>query len=176
MRRLAIAWPKLVGGILALESLGLILWQLKWWWWRAYVTHGHIMAQEIVWLVIALLVATLTYGVYRGHVWARWSVIGAGFCAIAFLFVASAIDTVQSWRRTAEWGRSVTPGGHVSGELLAQLILDVASETGVALCIAAPIALLIALLFHRDVAPQFTTDATKQSNQAMQRTAPRSDA
>lgn len=155
MRALTTSWPKLLGAILALESLGVVLWQLKWWWWRAYVTHGHVMGVEIFFLVIALMLSVISYAVYRGHAWARWAVIVAGACAIAFFLVATAISSAESWHRTADWGRSVTPGEYVSGELRAQLVLDVASESGVALCLAAPIALLITVLCHRDVARTF---------------------
>jgi Na+-transporting NADH:ubiquinone oxidoreductase subunit NqrB len=134
------------------------------------------MGVEIFWLSIALLLSALTSGLYRGQFWARWSVIALGTCAIGFLFVGAVIGTVENWRQLSEWGRQVTPGGYMTGELRAQLLLDVASDIGRTCCFAAPLALLICVLCHRDVAPAFHRHATKRSNHAMQRTPPRPDA
>ena|SRR5437764_5989198 len=61
MRGFTMSWPKLVGAILGLESFGLMLWQLQWWWWRAYVTHGHVMGVEIFWLAVAVVLCVLTF-------------------------------------------------------------------------------------------------------------------
>ena len=150
MRGLTIPWPKLIGAILGLESLGLILWQLQWWWWRAYVTHGHVMGIEIFWLAVAVVLCVLTFCIYRAHGWARWAVIGLGICSVAFIIVAATISAVETWAHLSEWAQPMT------GEVRAQQMLRVAQNFGGALCFISPIALVVFLLFRPDVAATFS--------------------
>jgi cell division protein FtsW (lipid II flippase) len=143
-------WPKLLGGILGLESLGLILWQLQWWWWRVYVTHGQVTGIEIFWLAVAVVISVLAYCIYRAHGWARWAVIALGICSVAFILVATTISAAQNWTRLSEWTQPMT------GEVRAQQILQVAQSYGLALCFIAAVALVVLLLFRPDVAATFS--------------------
>jgi hypothetical protein len=150
MRCRTISWAKLLGGILGLESVGLILWQLQWWWWRVYVTNGHVMGLEIFWLAVAVVISVLAYCIYRAHGWARWAVIALGICSVVFILVATTISAVQSWARLSELAQPMT------GEVRAQQILQVAQSHGLALCFIAPVALVVLLLFRADVAATFS--------------------
>jgi hypothetical protein len=150
MRFLTMPWPKLLGGILGLESLGLILWQLQWWWWRVYVTHGKVMGIEIFWLAVAVVLCVLTYCIYRAHAWARWAVIALGICSVAYMIVAASISAVEHWTYLSEWAKPMT------GEVRAQQMLHVAQGYGLALCFISPIALIVFLLLRPEVAAAFS--------------------
>jgi hypothetical protein len=60
--------------------------------------------------------------------------------------------------------------------LRVQWALEMLGKVGVALLIVAPEAFVICALFYRDIAAAFHGDPNERSNQAIQRTAPRSDA
>src|SRR5438067_13735165 len=64
----------------------------------------------------------------------------------------------------------------ITFEMRIQQALGFMGEVGVALSVLAPQAFVICALCHRDVAATFQREITERSNQAMQRTAPRSDA
>ena len=165
-----VAWPKMIGGILALESAGLILWQHEWWWYRISVTHGHVMGVEWFFLALAVVLSALSYYVYCAREWARRAVIVLGLIAVATLILNIADAAFHEIGRVPEFAREVT------SEARAWQIRSVVRSAGATLCVAAPLALLVCVLAHRDVACLFRTRTQMRSNQALQRTAPRSDA
>src|SRR5438094_8377638 len=84
MRRLSVAWPKLLGATVAFTSLGLIIWQAEFWWWRYGVVHISIEFLGWLWLLAPILLLFLSYPLYHARDWARRGVIVLGLCVIVF--------------------------------------------------------------------------------------------
>jgi hypothetical protein len=158
-------WPKLLGGVVALEAFGLALWQ------AGYVAHGYIGILEGFVLAVALLLGVFSAGLFCAHNWARWCVIAFGGLFSAALIVITVMSVSHNVIRRSEFERHAT-----LGELGVDDWLRVLPEVGVSVCLLAPIALVVCVLCHHDVAATFSRGTAKRSNQAMQRTAPRSDA
>ncbi|HVF73068.1 MAG TPA: hypothetical protein VM940_15810 [Chthoniobacterales bacterium] len=166
MRALSISWPKLVGSLLLVQSAGFILSQGDFLWYRLAPGQGPMAAWEFWRLVAALLFPFLSYCVYRGHDWARLTVIAVGFCLAALIVwrisealmhYASAHDKSTGTRSLGLWQ-----------------IAEIADTFGVGLSqFLAPLAFVICVLCHRDVAAAFHSATTERSNHAMERTADR---
>jgi hypothetical protein len=163
MRALSISWPKLVGSLLLIQSTGFILLQAYFWWYRLGPDQGPMAAWESWRLVVALLFSFLSYCVYRGHDWARLTVIALGICLAglvmwqiveALIYVAGRHDESTSARSFGLW----------------QLV-EIANSLGLGLSqFLAPLAFIVCVLCHRDVAAAFHHATTERSNQTMQRT------
>src|SRR5438046_10071772 len=84
MRRLSVAWPKLLGATVAFTSLGLIIWQAEFWWWRYGVVH--ISIEFLGWssLLAPMFLLFLSCPLYHARDWARLGVLVLGLCAIVF--------------------------------------------------------------------------------------------
>jgi hypothetical protein len=163
MRALSISWPKLVGTLLLIQSAGFILLQGDFWWYRLGPDHGPMAAWEFWRLVVALLFPFLSYCVYRGHDWARLTVIALGFC-LAAVIVWRMSEALIHYAGVHDESTSTRSFG------LWQLV-EIADSLGVGLSqFLAPLAFIVCVLCHRDVAAAFHSATTGRSNQTMQRT------
>ena len=104
-----IEWPKIIGGILALESTGLILQQLGWLWSLVSGSGGHVLPIEWFWLAVTVVLSACSYGVYCAHEWARRVVIVLGLFVIAALIVSVVYDAIHELGRVPEFAQEVTP-------------------------------------------------------------------
>jgi hypothetical protein len=163
MRALSISWPKLVGTLLLIQSTGFILQQPNFWWYRLGSDQGPVAAWEFWRLVVALLFSLLSYCVYRGHDWARLTVIALGICLApvivwriseAVIHYAGSPDESTSTRSFWLWQFSEIADSLGSG--LSQFLV--------------PLAFIVGVLCHRDVAAAFHSETAERSNQTMQRT------
>src|SRR5207247_10725054 len=84
MRRLSVAWLKLLGATVAFTSLGLIIWQAEFWWWRYGVVHISIELLGWLSLLAPIFLLFLSYPLYHARDWARRAVIVLGTCLIVF--------------------------------------------------------------------------------------------
>jgi hypothetical protein len=108
-----------------------------------------------LWLSFATFLLLLGYFVYRAHNWARRIVIGLCLCLGAF-FVYGCSAAEVSWAR---------------GMSLARVIEHALDHVGLYLCSLTPVAFIIGVLCHRDVAASFRSSMPERSNQAMEPTA-----
>ena len=163
MRALSVSWPKLVGTILLIQSAGFILQQGNFLWYRLRPDHAPMAAWEFWWLVVALLFPILSYCVYRGHNWARLTVIALAFC-LATVIVWRISEGVIHFSGVHDEAASTRNFG------LWQLA-EIADNLGVGLSqFLAPMAFIVCVLCHRDVIASFHPATTERSNQTMQRT------
>ena len=162
-----LAWPKLLGSLLAIESVGLILWQQEWWWYRMQGNNGPVMTVEWFFLALAFVLCVLSCGVFCAREWARRAVIVLALLALAAMLASIPYTAFHEIGRIPEFADKVTP------EARAWQIRFAVSSTWITLCSAAPLALLVCVLAHRDVASLFHPRPQMRSNQAMQRTAGR---
>jgi hypothetical protein len=174
MRALSIGWPKLAGGIVGITAAGLILWQLGEWWnrfeqWRYGPWPVHIQFAEWLSLLVTVALLFLAYFLYRARDWARRAVIIAGICLGGFTLCDRAVNAVQAESRIYE-------GTPKTLEMRIGQTCGILREVGLPFVFLAPYAFFLCALCHRDVAATFHRGNTERSNQAMQRTAPRSDA
>src|SRR5438094_9096934 len=84
MRRLSVAWPKLLGATVAFTSLGLIIWQAEFWWWRYGVVHISIEFLGWLSLLAPIFLLFLSYPLFHARDWARRGVTVLGLCVIGF--------------------------------------------------------------------------------------------
>jgi len=168
MRRLSVAWPKLLGATVAFTSLGLIIWQAEFWWWRYGVVHISIEFLGWLSLLAPIFLLFLSYPLYHARDWARRGVIVLGLCVIVFALFGFGMRAVAESR--------IYDARVITFEMRIHQALGFMGEVGVALSVLAPHAFVICALCHRDVAATFQREITERSNQAIQRTAPRSDA
>lgn len=168
MRRLSVAWPKLLGATVAFTSLGLIMWQVEFWWWRYGVVHICIAFLGWLSLLAPICLLFLSYPLYHAREWARKAVIILGICVGIFAIFGFGMRAMAETR--------IYDAHVITFEMRVQQALGFMGEVGVALSVLAPHAFVIFALCHRDVAATFHREITQRSNQAMQRTAGRSDA
>jgi hypothetical protein len=155
MARRSLQWPKLIGVILGLEALGIFMCQarlLLWRWpedfdwptpWNTYL-----------WLLFATFLLLLGYFVYRAHNWARLTAICLCFCLGAVILSEFVLGEVT-------WANDMP---------LSRVIEHALDHCGRFLSFFAPLAFIIAVLCHRDVAATFRPSITDRSNETMQRT------
>jgi hypothetical protein len=148
MRQLSTEWPKLLGAMMALETVAVMLSQLPEWWWRA-VNHQSLRADEWVPLTIVVVLAALSVSLYRGAEWARRAAISCGVVSVVALIVNTITRGMQNIGRIPEFASTVTP------ELRAQQVVDEAGNAGWLLCLAVPVIVLACMLSHRDIAASF---------------------
>jgi uncharacterized membrane protein YqaE (UPF0057 family) len=163
MRALSVSWPKLIGTLLLLQSAGFILRQGDFLWYRLGPGQGPMAAWEFWRLVLALLFPFLSYCVYRGHDWARLTVIALGFCLAAVIFRRIS-EAVIHYAGVPD--KSISPRSFGLWQLA-----EIADSLGVGLSqFLAPLAFIVCVLCHRDVATAFHSATIERSNQTMQRT------
>lgn len=163
MRPLSISWPKLLGSILLIESAGLIFLQAYFWWYRFGPDQSPLAAWEWWRLILSLFFSFVSYCVYRGRDWARLTVIVLGVCLgiLIIWYIASGVIDVAGRHDESESTRSF---------LLWQFV-EIANTLGGGLAwVLAPLAFVVGVLCHRDVAAAFRPGITERSNPAMQRT------
>src|SRR5215212_6607634 len=107
--RQRLGWPKIIGGILALESAGLILWQHEWWFYHADVAIRNVLSIEWFWLVVTVLLSFLSVGVYCAREWARRAVVVLGSIALLVLIVATVWQAFDRIGRIPDLANEVTP-------------------------------------------------------------------
>ncbi len=98
MRLLSVAWPRLLGATIACTSVGLIGWQVEFWWWRYGVVHTSIELLGWLALLAPVFLLFLSYPLYRGRDWARRAVVGLGVCIIAFAIFGFGMRAVAESR------------------------------------------------------------------------------
>ena len=165
MRRLSVAWPKLLGATVAFTSLGLIIWQAEFWWWRYGVVHRSIEFLGWLSLLAPIFLLFLSYSLYHARDWARRAVVVLGICVGIFATFAFSMRAVAESR--------IYDAHVITFGMRIQQVLGFMGEVGVALSVLAPHAFVICALCHRDVAATFHREITERSNQAMQRTVTR---
>jgi hypothetical protein len=163
MRALSVSWPKLVGSILFIQSAGFLLQQGDFLWYRMGSGPFPMPVWEFSRVVVALLFPFLSYCVYRGRDWARLTVIALAFC----------LATVIVWRICE--GVIHFAGVHDEAAITPHFglwrIAEIGDNLGVGLSqYLAPMAFIVCVLCHRDVAAAFHSATTERSNQTMQRT------
>jgi hypothetical protein len=156
MARRSLQWPKLIGVIIGLEALGIFVCQarlLLWRWpedfdwpspWNTYL-----------WLLFATFLLLLGYFVYRAHNWARLTAICLCLCLGAVALFGFIVSEVS-------WAKDVSQ--------LSRLIERALDHFGLYLSVFAPLAFIIGVLCHRDVAATFRPSITVRTHQAIQRT------
>jgi hypothetical protein len=156
MRRLSVAWPQLLGVTVAFTSLGLIMWQIEFWWWRYGVVHGSI--EFLGWLLLfaPIFLLFLSYPLYHARDWARRAVIVMGLCVIVFALFGFGIRAVAESR--------IYDARVITFEMRIQQVLRFIGEVGVALSVLAPHVFVVAALCHRDVAATFHGEITERPN------------
>ena len=161
MRALSVSWPKLVGSILLIQSAGFLLQQGDFLWYRMGSGPLPMAAWEFSRVVVALVFPFLSYCVYRGRDWARLTVIALAFC----------LATVIVWRMS----EGVIHFAGVDDEEASTphfglwQLAEIADNLGVGLSqYFAPMAFIVCVLCHRDVAAAFHSAAAERSNQTMQ--------
>jgi hypothetical protein len=168
MRSLSISWPKLLGSILLIGSTGSILLQAYFWWYRSGPDQGPIAAWEWWRLIVALLFSFVSYCVYRGRDWARLTVIVLGICLGGLIFWQVASDVIYVVGRHDE--------STSTRSFLMWQFVDIANTLGLGLVqFLAPLAFVIGVFCHRDVAAAFRPAVTERSNQSLEPTAGRLD-
>jgi drug/metabolite transporter (DMT)-like permease len=119
-----------------------------WEWWR---------------LVVALVFSFVSYCVYRGRNWARLTVIALGLCLAGLVMwqLGAAVIDIAGRHNESTSTRSFG---------LWQLV-EIANSLGLGISqFLAPLAFVVCVLCHRDVAAAFRSGINERSNQAMQRT------
>jgi hypothetical protein len=163
MRALSVSWPKLVGTLLLIQLAGFILQLGSFFWYRMGSGPVPMAAWEFSRLVVALLFPFLSYCVYRGRDWARLTVIAPAFC-LATVIVWRISEALIHFAGVHDEAASTPNFG------LWQLA-EIADNLGVGLSqFLAPMAFIVCVLCHRDVAAAFHSATTERSNQTMQRT------
>jgi hypothetical protein len=163
MRAFSVSWPKLVGTLLLIQSAGFILQQGDFLWYRMGSGPVPMAAWEFSRLVVALLFPFISYCVYRGRDWARLTVIALAFC----------FATVIVWRISEALIHfaGVHDGTASTPNFALWQLAEIADNLGVGLSqFLAPMAFIVCVLCHRDVAAAFHSATTERSNQTMQRT------
>ena len=170
MARLSVQWPKLVGFIVGLEALGIFMCQSRLLFWHSYNSGWPSAGTTWFWLILATSLSVLAYCLYRAHNWARLTVIVLGMCLCAFTIWGIIAGEMN-------WAQMLKADSTHGWELWRRQIGSAVETFGLQLSVPlAPLALVIGVLCHRDVAAAFRPADNERSNQAMQRTAPRSDA
>jgi cell division protein FtsW (lipid II flippase) len=165
--RRSLQWPKLLGSFLGLEALGIFMCQARLLFWHSYNSGWPDAGTTWFWLILATLLSVLAYCLYRAHNWARLTVIIFGICLCA-LFIWELIAGEMSW---AEMLRSEKTGWELWRLQIMSAVESVGSKLSLFL---APVALIIGVLCHRDVAAAFRPSGNERSNQSLERTAGRS--
>jgi hypothetical protein len=161
----AVSWPKIIGTFVI--ALGIAL-SLK----ATEFTDGMMMRNPFdgpsIWAVVVGLSAAIAsvavgLGAYSAREWARRTLIVITALSLVLCVVYAYFGIT----------RSITALGRLDPrEVLWARLLFV----GEALRAVSPPAFFLLVLLHPDVARSFQLQHRKPSNQAMQRTAPRSDA
>ena len=154
MRRLSVAWPKLLGVIVALTSLGLIMWQVEFWWWHYGVVHISIELLGWLSLLVPIFLLFLGYPLYHARDWARRAVIVLGICLCVFAVFGFGMRAVAESR--------IYDAHVITFEMRVQQALAVMGQAGLALCVLAPHVFVVCALCHRDVAAIFREDIERK--------------
>src|SRR5438034_7064638 len=165
MRQLSLPWSKLLGLTLGCTSLGLIVWQIEFWWWRYGVVN--MPSAFLGWLLLLAPVSLLflSYPLYHGREWSRRAVVVLGICVGIFAVFAFGMRAVAE--------SHIYDAHVITFEMRIQQALGFIGEVGIALSVLAPHAFVICALCHRDVAATFHREVTERPNEALQPTADR---
>src|SRR5947199_8975612 len=98
MRRLSVAWPKLLGATVAFTSLGLIIWQAEFWWWRYGVVHISIEFLGWLWLLAPIFLLFLSDPLSHARGWARRAAIVLRLSVIVFALFGFGVSSVPQSR------------------------------------------------------------------------------
>jgi hypothetical protein len=150
MRRLSVEWPKLLGATVAFTSLGLIMWQVEFWWWRYGVVHVSIELLGWLSLLAPISLLFLSYPLYHARDWARRAVIVLGICVVVFAVFGFGMRAVAESR--------IYDARVITFEMRVQQALAFIGQAGLGLCVLAPQVFVVCALCHRDVAAIFCED------------------
>lgn len=149
----SLTWPKLIGVVVALLSIGCLLSTFGEFLRLGLFTRPPDLIGPVAWftLVAGLSLFILSFPLYHGRDWAR-RVLFIMFCVV---FIALAVSGISQSRR--QW--SVPLGGSFTSEETADLRrgdrIYMMIGAGVTLSILAAQGLLTCLLIHPDVANAF---------------------
>jgi hypothetical protein len=146
--RLSIAWPKLLGTLLLVESGGIILLQASSWSGR----FRSASAGDWCGFVVAILFFFASYFLFCGRNWARLTVIAIGTCSAAIIIWFRVASSITTWRMfSPETGRHPF-----------QIWQSVADDVGFGLVFfLTPLAFIVCTLCHRDVVATFRPETDK---------------
>jgi len=147
MRQLSIAWPKLLGRTVGIASLGLILWQVRFWWWRYGVVHISIELLGWLSMLVPIFLLILSFPLYRAREWARRGVVVLGICIGIFTIFVFGVRAVAESR--------IHDAREITFEMRVWQTFAIIGEAGLALSVLAPHAFVICALCHRDIAATF---------------------
>jgi hypothetical protein len=148
--RLSMSWPKLLGSVLLLEAAGIILLQASFWSVQSPSGFPSVTASSWCELAVTILFSFVSYAVYRGHNWARLTVIFLGIGWILFFTYSRIAATIHAWYQFDPYG------GRYPFRIWQVLADDVGS---LLVMFVAPLAFVICTLCHRDVAATFGRQA-----------------
>ena len=117
--------------------------------WSSDNTGWPVGSTTWFWLVLATVLTVLAYCLYRAHNWARVTVIALGiflFAAFLWSVVAAELNSAEMLRMDGRNGRQLWL------DLLESALDDVGRQLSMLL---APVAFMIGVLCHRDVAAAF---------------------
>jgi hypothetical protein len=162
MARRSLQWPKMLGSFLGLEALGIFMCQARLLFWHSYNSGWPSAGTTWFWLILAMLLSVLAYCLYRAQNWARLTAIILGTCLCGY-FILETIAAEMSWREMLRYDSKA------GWELWRLQIMSAVDSTGSQLALfLAPVALIIGVLCHRDVAATFRPPTNERSNHAME--------